>query len=247
MKKSSLLTRFFVLTAIAGLLVFAGCKTDNNSYTVDYKYNYYPVDSGHYIVYNVDSVTFDYNADQGTYIRDTVHYQMLVSFGDTIHDLLDSVNFRLYLSTRADSNASWGTPYGTYGLRTKTNLQVVENDIRFIKLVFPPEQQESWNGNLYVPTTGAYTTYSGWNYHYTNVDTDVIINGQTYSHAAVVSEVNNNSSLISKTVRTEIYAPNVGMIYQEWEALTKQNVTTTWDTGAESGYSIHMWALAHNP
>jgi hypothetical protein len=131
-------------------------------------------------------------------------------------------------------------------LRTVTNLQVVENDIRFIKLVFPPQTNESWNGNLYVPTTGAYTTYAGWNYYFENADTTVVINGQTYNHAAVVSEVN-NVSLISKIVRTEIYAQNVGLVYQEWENLAKNNVTMPWDTGAEQGYSIHMWAVSHYP
>jgi len=244
MKSKGFFYQFIIFLALAGLIVVTGCKKDNKQFSVNYGYNYYPVDSGHYIIYNVDSVTFNY--DQINYTRDTSRYQMQAFFGDTLHDLLDSVNFRLYYSTRADSNSSWGSPYETYGLRVTTNLQVVENDIRFIKLIFPPQAAEQWMGNLYVPTTGAYTTYQGWNYYFENIDTTVVISGQTYNNAIVVSEVN-NVSLISKIVRTEIYAPNVGMIYQEWEALSKQNVILGWDTGAESGFSIHMWAVAHNP
>ena len=241
-------SKLLVLFAFAGLILFAGCKKDKSNYSVNYQYNLYPVDSGHYVIYNVDSVTFNY--DQINYTRDTIHYQMMALFGDTIHDLLDSVNFRLSYKRRADANSAWGDPYLTYGLRTTTNLQVIENDIRFIKLIYPPQLSENWSGNLYVPTDNAYAIYQGWTYNFQNIDTTIIVSGQTYNHAVVVSEVN-NVSLINKTVRTEIYAPNVGMIYQEWEALSIQNnggsILLGWDTGATQGYSIHMWAIAHNP
>ena len=246
--------RFFklcILIGVAALLVVGGCKKDTGGTgTINYQYNYYPIDSGHFIIYNVDSVTFGY--DQIHYTRDTASYQMQAFFGDTIHDLLDSVNFRVYYSTRANSNANWGTPYGTYGLRTLTTMQVVENDLRFIKMVFPPQQSATWQGNLYIgdlpgDPNDPYKVFQGWTYNYQNCDTTVIIAGQTYNHVIVVNEVNNTNA-ISKTVRTEMYAPNVGMIYQEWEALQNNaNLSLGWDTGATSGFSIHMWAIAHNP
>jgi hypothetical protein len=245
-------SKLIVLVAFAGLLAFAGCKKkENTNFTVNYQYNYYPIDSGHYIIYNVDSVNFSYDNGSGHYYRDTNSYQMQAYFGDTIHDLLDSVNFRIYYSTRSNGSLSWGPPYETYGLRTKTNLQVVENDLRFIKLIFPPQLNQSWLGNIYIGNdpgdpNDPYAVFQGWNYNFENIDTTVIIAGQTYNNAIVVSEVN-SVNYVTKVVRTEIYAPNVGMIYQEWESLAKQNVITAWDTGAESGFSIHMWAIAHNP
>ena len=233
----------------AVLLAFAACKKDNRNYTVDYKYNYYPLDSGHYIIYNVDSVTFYY--DGINYNRDTVRYQLMALFDDTIHDLLDSVNFTIKYLTRPDENSPWSAPYITYCLRTKTNLQVIENDIRFIKLVYPPSLNLAWNGNLFVPTTGVYSTFLNWNYYYENADTTIQINGQTYNNALVASEVNSVNAL-TKEVRTEVYAPNVGLIYEEWESLNKYsgtmgNITLGWDTGAGSGFSIHKWAIAHYP
>jgi hypothetical protein len=236
--------------AFCALLILAGCKKDTSGLTINYQYNYYPIDSGHSITYNVDSVTFNY--DGINYIRDTNAYQMLAYFGDTIHDLLDSVNFRVYYSTRPNSGASWGSQYGTYGFRTLTNLQVVENDLRFIKLIFPPQQNASWNGNLYIGTLPSdpgdpYSTFYTWNYNFENCDTTIVIGNQTYNNCIVVSEVNNVNA-ISKVVRTEIYAPNVGMVYQEWEALQNTaNITLGWDTGATSGFSIHMWAVSHYP
>jgi len=250
MNRKNLFLKLSGLMVITCVLFFAGCKKDNNNnLSINYMYNYYPVDSGHWIIYNVDSVNFSYDGVKHYY--DTSHYQMQAFYGDTIHDLLDSVNFRVYYSTRPDNNSNWGTPYGTYGLRTMTTLQAVENDIRFIKLVFPPQLNGTWNGNLYVPYTGPsgpYAVFGNWNYYYENIDTTISINGQTYNNCVVVSEVN-NVNVVNKTVRTEIYAPTVGMIYQEWEALSVQGGSTLigWDTGATQGFSIHMWALSHNP
>ena len=133
-----------------------------------------------------------------------------------------------------------------------TNLQVVENDLRFIKLIFPPQLNSSWNGNLYIGTdpgdpNDPYNVFANWNYYYENCDTTVTIGSQTYNNCIVVSEAN-NVFITSKIVRTEIYAPNVGMIYQEWESLqNNQNLTLGWDTGATSGFSIHMWATGYTP
>jgi hypothetical protein len=250
MSKQNFFLKLTGLIVFTGLLIIAGCKKDNNNnFSVNYMYNYYPIDSGHSIIYNVDSVTFSY--DGIDHIRDSSNYQMQAFFGDTIHDLMDSVNFRVYYATRLNSSLNWGTPYGTYGLRTMTNLQAVENDLRFIKLIFPPQLGETWNGNLYIGTLPSdpndpYFTFQGWQYLFENCDTTIVIGNQTYNNCVVVSEVN-NITFTSKTVRTEVYAPNVGMVYQEWEALTKQNVTLPWDTGAEAGFSIHMWAISHYP
>ena len=238
---------------VTTLVTFMACKKDNtNGLNINYQYNYYPIDSGHWIVYNVDSVNFSFDGIS-TYTRDTVHYQMQALFGDTIHDLLDSVNFRVFYSNRPDANSNWGTAYGTYGLRTLTTLQAVENEIRFIILIFPPSLNTTWNGNLYVPYTGPsgpYAVFGNWNYFFENTDTTITINGNSYQHCIVVSEVNNVNQ-ITKIVRTEMYAPNVGMIYQEWENLCKcdnsGNILLGWDTAATQGFSVHMWALSHYP
>jgi hypothetical protein len=243
---------FLMLFAV--LQFFACCKKPaNQNFQINYQYSYYPIDSGHYIIYNVDSVAFDY--DGINYNRDTVQYQMMAVFGDTIHDLLDSVNFLVTYYTRPNASAQWGSPYISYGLRTQTNLQVVENDIRFIKMVFPPQLNETWNGNLYVPIdnnpNSAYTIFENWNYYYENIDTDMVLNGLTYNKTIEVSEVNSINQL-TKEVRTEIYAQNVGLIYEEWESLSKENgiygnLSLGFDTGAATGFSIHMWAIAHYP
>ena len=59
-----------VLCAVALLPVtLFSCKDKLGSYTFDYQYSYYPLDSAHYVDYDVDSITYNYN--QQDYLRDT--------------------------------------------------------------------------------------------------------------------------------------------------------------------------------
>jgi hypothetical protein len=234
----------FLLPGLVYLLTIVSCKKQSN-YVANYQYYYYPLDSGYSRIYNVDSVLFSYN---GVYMRDTVTYQWMEVIGDTFHDNLNQVNQKLLFYRRADSTQPWVFDRQWYALLTTTNLQIVEDDLRYIKLVFPPSLNETWNGNLYLPTTtlDMYQIFANWNYYYENTDTSFTINGNNLNNVMTVSEVN-NVNLLNKTVRTEMYAPNIGMVYQEWEGLTKQNTTVGWDSGAEQGFSVHMWLVSHNP
>jgi len=244
-KKSKLKLTLFIF--IAGILFIASCKKNQAPYTINYQYNYYPLDSGHYVIYNVDSILFSYN---GFYTRDTVHYQWKELIADTFYDNQNRVNYRLECYRRPDSTYPWSINRVWYAVRTTTNLQIQEDDIRFVKLVFPPQLNEGWNGNEYVPITNnssdPYSIYQNWNYFYENVDTTYSLNGNTVNNALIVSEVN-QANLINKTVRTEAYAPGIGLVYEKWEGLNKQNVILGWDSGAENGFSVEMRMWAHYP
>jgi hypothetical protein len=173
-----------------------------------------------------------------------VHYQWLLTITDTLQ-LQNEVYYTVETYRRRDSTTSWNYDRKWKVKRTATNLQLYEDDIDFVKLVFPPQQDETWNGNVYVPTTAPYDVFQNWNYFYASVDQPYSINGLNFDHTLTVSEVD-NENLIEKTLRKEVYAKGVGLIYQEWEYMTKQNVSADWNTGPEQGFRIRMKVIAHN-
>ncbi|HWB62353.1 MAG TPA: hypothetical protein VG603_02500 [Chitinophagales bacterium] len=246
MNNKSTLKGFALFVAVCGLLGVFSCKKENPGLTLDYKYNYYPLDSGHYIIYDVDSIHYSYN--QGFFIRDTIRYQWMAIVTDTFYDNLGELSYKIEHLRRADSSAPWVYDRVWYATRSTTNLVAQEDDIRFIKLVFPPAAGESWNGNAYVATSPSdqYAVYQNWNYFYENTDTTLTLNGETYNNAMVVSEVD-NSNAISNVVRSEVYAPNVGMIYQRWDDMATVYPTSNWDTAATSGFRVIMKAWSHYP
>lgn len=233
-----------VLIVICSLVFITSCKRDKSTYSPNYQYQYYPLDSNHYVTYRVDSIFYSYN---GNYTRDTISYDWMVKIADsTFYDNQNQLTNILECYRRPDSTYQWTLDRRWTANRTITNIQVTEDDIRFIKLTFPPQLNQSWNGNLYVVTTPPYDAFANWNYTYTNMDTTFVLNGVNYDHALVVSEVD-QENLIQKTLRREAYVQGVGMIYQEWEVLSKQNINFDWNNGPENGFRIRMRCTGHNP
>lgn len=238
------------------VLIIASCKRENPNFSLNYQYNYYPLDSGHYVIYNVDSIQYNFN---GIETIDTIRYQEMQVIADTFYDNQGRLNYYVNNYRRADITQTWFFDRRWYACRTSTNLQLVEDDLRFIKLVFPPKANESWNGNSYIPSNyffvynDQYGVFNNWNYFYENIDTTYNINNLILNNSIIVSEVS-DTNLVSETLRTEVYAPNIGLIYQAWEALvaggsgnSNSDINTDWQKGNMSGFRIRWYIWQHYP
>lgn len=235
------LVKAICLAAVA-LLVFIlpSCKTEKDTYVADFAYEYYPTDSGHYVVYNVDSIRYDKNAG-----NDTARYQLMEMITDTFYDNENVLNYRLELFRRPNATSSWSFDRVWFLKKTTTTLQKVEDDLRFIKLVFPPAEGKTWNGNLYIPDTDPFRDFENWEYAYSLTNQPYTVNTLSFDSTVTVSQVD-VEDLIQKKFRKEVYARNIGMIYQEWAIMSKQDVTQPWETGAETGFKIYMRLVDHN-
>lgn len=239
MKYKNQLLKFAVACGLLSVALF-GCHDKTETLNIDYKYGYFPLDTGKYLTYAVDSIS-SYNSNNK---KDTVTYQLKELVADTFYDADNELSYRLELYRRADNNSPWAIDRVWYEKKTTYNVQKVEDDIRFIKLVFPPKQDGTWNGNIYVPTTEPYRDFQNWNYHYESVDVPYTINSFSFDSSITVIGVN-DSTFVDKRLRKEVYAKNLGMVYQEWELKTKQTFGS-WDTGQWRGFSIRMRLIDHN-
>ena len=230
----------FCLFPFALSVLLFSCHDKKDTLNIDYKYAYFPLDTGKYITYDVDSI-FSYSSN---FRKDTAHYQLKELVSDTFYDNLNELNYELSLFRRADNNSPWTFDRKWYTKRSTYNAQKREDDIPYVKLVFPLQQDETWNGNIYVPTTDPYRSFQHWNYNYQRVDVPYSINGFSFDSSLTVSAVN-DSSFIDKRLRKEVYAKHVGMIYQEWELKSRQQFGS-WDTGQWTGFSIRMRLIDHN-
>lgn len=230
----------FCLLPFALCVLLFSCKDEQDALNIDYKYGYFPIDSGHYVTYDVDSV-FSYNS---SFTKDTAHYQLMEVITDTFYDNLNQLNYELTLYRREDAGSPWLFDRKWFVIKTQYNVQKIEDNIRFIKLVFQPEQDKAWNGNLYVPTTDQFRVYQNWDYHYESVDIPYSINGFNLDSTLSVSEVD-NTNFIEKTFRKEVYAKNVGMVYQEFDIKSRQT-SGSWETGDWNGFSLRMRMIDHN-
>ena len=93
----------------------------------------------------------------------------------------------------------------------------MEENVRYIKLTFPTQNNQKWNGNA-LNTIGTYT------YEYKSVDTKKTVNGNVFDSTLTINQIV-DSNLIEKKYQVEVYAKNVGMIYKRFVDVQDKGIT----------------------
>lgn len=230
--------RVLLLLVLLPFLIYS-CKKGNSDYQPDYQYEYYPVDTGYYVIYEVDSINFDDNFVPPE--SDTNSYQVKEYIESTFIDNEGRVAYRLERYTRKDSSHTWRIKNAWYLVRNQTSAERVEENLRFIKLVFPPEVGQTWDGNKFLNITPEIDYYEDWEYEITEHDVPATVNGLSFSETLLVSHVD-RENLIEKTFSEERYARGVGLIEREFLHLEKQNVSNPWSK-PERGFILKVRVL----
>lgn len=238
-----------LLLLLAILFLFLATPSCNKKDTLilDYHYDYVPSDSGHYVIYDVDSILYTYRTSPIDSMEiDTIRYQLMEQVGDTV--IFNNEVWReLNLYRRTNSSSPWVFDRKWDIRHTTTTYSKREDDNWFIKFVFPPTEGEQWNGNAYLPTTQDYRIFLDWDYHYQTLHEPYTVNGLSFDSTITVSETDNQNA-IEKVLRKEVYANGVGMIYQEWESLTfAVSPNPNWETGDINGWRIRMKVNSYGP
>ena len=125
------------------ILIICGCNKSNPLVT-DSPADYYPMHVGNYIIYRMDSLKYINVGSQDTLI--SYHAKEVVD--DSITDNLGRLSYRVvrYLS---DTNeiSEWVPSIAHMVTPLKGSVEVVENNLRFIKLVTPVQDGISWLGS----------------------------------------------------------------------------------------------------
>jgi hypothetical protein len=102
--------------------------------------------------------------------------------------------------------------------KTKTTLEIVEEDVRFTKLIFPVNEDATWDGN-------AHNTIGNWEYTYKYIDTKETINGTTFDNVLFVEQKDDkNKNAIRRQYFIEKYAKDVGLVYREIKDLYSNTI-----------------------
>lgn len=203
--------------------------------------DYFPLRTGQYAVYDVDSVTFD----DVTMTSDTVRFQLKEFLDTSFIDNSGNTAYRINRMRRKDDADTWTTMDIWSASLSGNTAEKVEENLRFIKLLFPVEEGKSWNGNAYISTTGSLSYLAGWDYVYADVNTIKHVNGTAYDSTVTVT-AQNIENLVQKDLEQEIYAVHFGLIYKISQHVSKQNVVNSW-AHPEKGYIITMRIREFHP
>ncbi len=208
-------------------LLVSSCKKESEL-PVDMYYKYFPVNTGHWVVYDVDSIS--YNDFTGTV--DSFKFQIREIVESVYTDNEGRETQRLERYKKLSDTTDWFLKDVWSENLTTTTAEKVEENIRIIKLIFPPHNNEKWDGNLY-------NTLGTQNYTYKNVHDSYLQNNINYDSTLSVVE-KEEYTLISEKFEKEVYASHIGMIYKKFVNLTKEP-TGLIKKGVNYSYTINSY------
>lgn len=253
----------FITTALACFLFFS-CTKKTEEFTSAPLSDYLPLEVGKYITYRLDSTVF---TNFGT-ITVVNSYQEKHIVDAKITDTLGRDSYRILRFIRDTAGTQSWAAAGTYAITPlDKTIEVIENNLRFIKLVMPVTQNNTWKGNRYLPDESFGPLYSfnndfgiqDWDYTYSSIEGSLTIKSKTYDSVLTVDgiddvfnanagnfTVNNPLSIAYVNYLQDNYAKGTGLIYQQFIMWEYQPASGSNQTGAKIGFGIRRSIIDHN-
>lgn len=131
------------LSFILLLFLLSSCNDQEqvlDNFKLDAGYLYFPLKLGQFVVYQVDSIIFD---PVGEKKIDTISLQVREEIVDTYKSLDEQDVFVIERYERKDASENWKIKNVSSKYFKNNTLISVENNLRFIKLVFPVVEKKN--------------------------------------------------------------------------------------------------------
>ena len=223
------------------------CSDNEPAFFPDFKYEYYPLDSGFTVEYQVDSIRYSF-LNPGVQI-DTISYFIREVIGDTFTDDIGQVNHRIWRLRKDSTSGPWYVDRAWSALLTTTNIEKNEDGLRYIKFIFPIKMNSSWNGNLYIDAQyndplnpSGFEYLFGWEYAVQELDVPFTTGMLSFDSTCLILQAD-EENLLEKTYSVERYAKGVGLVYKELWFLQTQKVDPVsqqlpFEEKAENGFIL---------
>lgn len=249
-----------LLVGTISILFLIACNGETEE-PQDKAYDYYPLEIGRYQVYQVDSVIFD--PVVGGIDQKSASLQVKEVVVDTFRDETNTLLYKIERYERPGDGFSWEIK----DVFAKGNLDdqaiYIDDNLRFIKFIFPPKQYKQWNGNVFfdefltVDVAGEpVQIFKSWEYEMTEVGES--LHQSPYDFEDVVTVVNaENENLIEYRYAVEKYARGIGLVYREMRILDTQCdaccnsdisecESLPWEEKAEAGFILTQRLIDYN-
>ena len=192
------------LLLLISFALLASCTKENASdiSPAYYSYEYFPIDSGIVRYYQVDSIFWDANNQAAL---DTISYEIKEVIAGNYYDNQNEICQRIE-RYRKDSNGNWIIWKVLSDKRSQFNAERYIDNIRFIKLKFPLNTTDKWNGN-------ALNTLDAQYYQLTDLHQTENINTLAFDSVCTVLQ-DDYVDATRQFYGIEKYAAGIGMIYR---------------------------------
>lgn len=239
------------------ILSLYSCSEKTEQFETESLSDYLPLQPGKYITYRLDSLVL---TDFGKSVE-THSYQVKHVVDSEMKDNLGRNSYLVYRYIRnADGSGEWSNNGAYYITPLQTEIEVVEDNLRFIKLHAPIREGNNWKGNSYLHVdpypSYKYTLFGymrNWEYIYDSFSSSFTHEGETYNDVWTVEQEDYAENYpVTETARpggkirsVERYAKNIGLVYRDYVILEYEPNTTGPDPYYR-GFGISMWMIDHN-
>ncbi len=220
---------------------------------------YFPLSIGQYADYQVDSVVYDFQSG-GSVRRDSSTVLVREILTDTLRDQTGQLLYKVERYERQGPNQAWSLAHiGTAG-RTLDQAFKTEQNLRYLKMIFPMNRRSEWDGNLWIDKDREIEIagerirpFSNWYYEVDSIDIRRVVGKFTFDSTLVITEADDNN-VIERRFSRALYAKNVGLIERTQIILDSQYCNQTpppsdcttrpWEIKGERGYILRQRIIA---
>ncbi|PKK37614.1 hypothetical protein BWI96_03835 [Siphonobacter sp. SORGH_AS_0500] len=165
-------------------------------------YEYFPLEKGNYIVYDVTATQYAIAQDSTT-----SRYQIKEVVADSFPSLDGLASFRIERFRRNTSDQAWSIDSVWTARRTIDKAIRTENNIPYVKLTFPTYLDQRWNGNQL-------NGLDEKEYKVSRIHESMGVGGNNFPETLTVLQ-ESKSTEIDLVNRQETYAKGIGLIRRE--------------------------------
>jgi hypothetical protein len=233
-----------------------GCKK-TGTYQTALLTDYLQLQTGKSITYRLDSTNFVFF---GTI--DSVTSYTVQDVVDTLFtDNLSRPSWRVlrYITDTAQSTG-WQDNETYQVTPTRQTVEVIENNLRYLKLSLPLVNGFNWPGNTYIDTNTPDTSIdadfsylAGWNYTYDSIGSPYTVLAGTVPNTLIIRQQDqmigdstDKAAFSERDYSVEVYGKGIGLIYKDFLHWEYQPPNGSNAAGYRTGYGIRLNMIGHN-
>tara|TARA_B110000967_G_scaffold89379_1_gene91948 strand:+ start:271 stop:933 length:663 start_codon:yes stop_codon:yes gene_type:complete len=182
------------------LIIISSCKPINYI-DEDYHSKYFPIEL------NQEKEFLVTNINHSSFGKDTVTYYLKEVISEKFLNLEGDSAYRIERFWKTDSTDNYEIKDIWVANKSLNFAQLVEENIRFTKLIFPFDVNVVWDGN-------AFNNQQSQEYRIESINIPYNVNGLSFDSSITVIQ-NYKSNLLEYENSKEIYVIGVGLVYKE--------------------------------
>lgn len=246
-----------LLTVLGLAAVLWSCEEEKEDLQFETATDYIRLQPGKYITYRLDSTVFP----QSGRATEVHSYQEKHLIDAQITDNLGRPSYRVFRFIRDAAGTGAWSAAGTYMITPGAQtVEVIEDNLRMVKLVTPIKEGTTWHSNQYLATNPYEPNYkfnnddnmAEWETVVESVGESANYGGQTVNDIITLlhqDETLNNpvtdpSTYATRTLSVDKYAKGLGLVFQEYVLWEYQ--PNPGGTGYKVGFGVKRSMIDHN-